>query len=254
LWRRKNWDDYKSHQYLSEADVSGKRVLIVGDIHGCMGELYDIMRKADILNEEEDRVKDDAVLITSGDFINKGPRSREVVQWIMKNDNVYASTGNHEINILNNPSKYPWSLEMTEEEWDFVTYLPWTVSVPDAVSGYTVVVTHGGLMPDVPLENQEEFVLTRMRNLIPDGNGGWIASDERDDGYAWATVWSGPEHVVFGHDAGRRLQQEAFATGLDTRCVYGEYLTGIWLPIENQEFINVPCEAWDPFEYNADSK
>ena len=43
--------------------------------------------------------------------------------------------------------------------------------------GMTVVVAHGGLMPDVPLEEQEEFVITRMRNLIPDGDG-WIPSGQ----------------------------------------------------------------------------
>ena len=47
--------------------------------------------QAEILNETEDGVMDDAILILAGDFINKGPRSMEVLQFVMNNDNVYAS-------------------------------------------------------------------------------------------------------------------------------------------------------------------
>ena len=43
-----------------------------------------------------------------------------------------------------------------------------------------MVVVHAGLMPDVPLEEQQEFVMTQMRNLIPDKHGGWTASGQNE--------------------------------------------------------------------------
>ncbi|HEX3771973.1 MAG TPA: hypothetical protein VHV30_13950, partial [Polyangiaceae bacterium] len=67
--------------------------------------------------------------------------------------------------------------------------------------------------------------LLRMRTV--DRHGRW--SDDRDTGTLWGAVYSGPPHIVFGHNARDEVQLHPWATGIDTGCVYGRRLTGMLL-------------------------
>jgi hypothetical protein len=96
-------------------------------------------------------------------------------------------------------------------------------------------VVHGGLLPGVPLAAQPRKYLLNLRSLTPDGQ----PSTRVKDGVPWASCWTGPEHVIFGHDAVRGLQRHLHATGLDTGCVYGRRLTALVLP--EHKLVSVPA-------------
>lgn len=65
-----------------------ERVIIVGDVHGCLDELLELLQKCDY-----DKQRDELVLV--GDLVNKGPKSVEVVQHVRKN-NILCVRGNHD--------------------------------------------------------------------------------------------------------------------------------------------------------------
>merc|ERR1712150_136775 len=90
-----------------------------------------------------------------------------------------------------------------------------------------IIVVHAGLVPNVPLEIQEIQTMTTIRELKcaeQNDNSDQVSTKP------WGKVWSGPQHVIFGHDAKRGLQIHDHATGLDTGACYGGELTGIILP------------------------
>ena len=62
----------KPHIILTEKDVRN-RVIIVGDVHGCLEEFEDLL-----LSCQYDPL--DCTLILVGDFVNKGPYSARVVR------------------------------------------------------------------------------------------------------------------------------------------------------------------------------
>jgi hypothetical protein len=91
---------------------------------------------------------------------------------------------------------------------------------------------HAGLVAGLPLSQHDPYDLVHMRNYVFEDyfDGAGIRAIKSDDqGEAWAPVWPGPQHVYFGHNAKRGLQQCAHATGLDTGCVVGDRLTGVFI-------------------------
>jgi len=126
--------------------------------------------------------------------------------------------------------KNEWIKQLTQQEVDFLIKLPYSISIPCLNS----LVVHAGILPGVLLQDMHPRDLVSMRNVISkvdpvSGATILTATKEIDEGVPWAKTWKGPETVYFGHDARRKFQQEPFAVGLDTGCVYGRQLTGIFI-------------------------
>lgn len=210
------------HVTIHPSFLEGKRVLFVGDVHGCFDELKELYTKC----AQPDK---DTVAVYVGDLVFKGPKTLEVIRFVRETGS-FSVRGNHEQSILteilhkrrNEPvrDKRRFVYDLNQEEEEFLENLPFTISIPSL----NVLVVHGGLLPGVPLEDQDPLGMIFIRNYYPEKFQG---TSKIDDGFPWASIWNGPEHVVFGHDARRGLQQYAHATGIDSGCVYGNYLTGI---------------------------
>jgi hypothetical protein len=88
-----------------------------------------------------------------------------------------------------------------------------------------VRVVHAGVVPGIELDDVPPEALVKIRTI--DAKGRW--SDDADAGPVWGALYAGPPHVVFGHNAQAEPQLHAWATGLDTGCVYGGRLTALVL-------------------------
>ena len=214
------------------------RTLIVGDVHGCLAELQELLGKAR-LKPGVDR------LIFVGDLVAKGPDSRGVVklaqEWSAK-----SVKGNHDAHVLKfrrgeeeqmRPPHREVARTLDEADWRYLEAMPLWLRLPG------LLVVHAGVVPSIPLEEQEEDALINMRSLTASGK--W--SKRIEAGVPWASAWRGPERVVFGHDAVRGLQRHPHALGLDTGCVYGKRLTALLLPADELVWV-AAHKVWAPVD------
>jgi len=204
----------------SEAATDG-RTVVIGDVHGCREELEALLAAVGFAP----RV-DRAVFV--GDLVARGPDARGVLE-LVRRYGAHAVRGNHEDHLLRgriDPTRVSGEYrrlaeEFSAEDWRTLEAMPLWLDLPE----HELRVVHAGVVPGRPIEDTPPDALLRIRAI--DERGGW--TDDKKAPVLWGTVYEGPPHVVFGHNALAEPQLCEWATGIDTGCVYGGRLTALVL-------------------------
>ncbi len=194
---------------------------IVGDVHGCFDELMLLLKKAQY-HPSQHR------LILVGDLVNKGKKSFQTLKWARKN-RIESVLGNHELKFIhgveNNlplaPALSKLKLDMGEQLRDWLKYIKgWPLFIEEE----DFIVVHAGLVPgEHPRESQRES-LVNIRH--------WDIQKQSlcDEGRPWHEYYTADKLVVYGHWARQGVLKKHNSIGLDSGCVYGRSLTGLFLP------------------------
>ncbi len=199
-----------------------RRTFFVGDVHGCFNELQLLLKKA----RYDSRYHQ---LVLLGDLINKGPDSFQVLSWVREKA-VIALLGNHEWKFIQSLEKnlplQPVLEKLKKDmghEWPL--WLAWIKSWPAYIEEESFLAVHGGIVPgEHPSQSQTEHLI----NIRYWDGKGENMTDPSDP--AWHDLYTGSKLVVYAHWAKQGLKVKQNSIGLDTGCVYGGPLTGLWLP------------------------
>ncbi|RAO68759.1 uncharacterized protein BHQ10_004771 [Talaromyces amestolkiae] len=252
---------------------SSRRLVIVGDVHGCQDELEKLLKKV-TFDPSSDH------LILTGDMINKGPKSSGVVD-LARELGASCVRGNHEDRILlersdmklhtNEASDQEYTVvsdtaerrvakSLSDDQAAWLQDCPVILKVGVIKDMGEVTVVHGGLVPGVPLERQELSSVMSMRTIDLDTH---VPSASKD-GIPWFKLYNqyhkllASSHedvdsshppktmtVIYGHDAAKSLNIRQYTKGLDSGCVYGRKLSA--LVIEDggkNEVVQVKCDEY----------
>jgi serine/threonine protein phosphatase 1 len=210
------------------------RLYAIGDIHGCRDELAVLL---DFLVDNQKISKDDSIVFI-GDFIDRGPDSKGVVDLLIEfrshHETTYFLKGNHEDMFLNYLGRAGRLGEgylgnggrECLQSYDIAARtspdLVLQLLPPDHLLFYESLLrgvlhprflfVHAGINPNVTLERQEEEDVF------------WIREEFIDFSHDL------PQTVIFGHTPFVRVFFDLpFKIGIDTGLVYGNRLTMIEL-------------------------
>ena len=206
----------------------GSRVIVIGDIHGCIEELHAML--------DQVGPNDDDIVICAGDLVRKGPRPDLCLELIRRHG--YLSViGNNENKLLGFErrglirrlflSPQDRRVLRRRDLLDFIRSWPVVIDVPSIGA----LVVHGGLFPgtkiDEPTIAMSRDDLIRLRYIRCVG-GEWkrVAKGNVSAGdLLWSEVWDGDRTVLYGHTPVDEPRVDKRAISLDTGCVYGGSLT-----------------------------
>lgn len=241
-----------------------ERFIVVGDVHGCLDELKELLLKAEYRHGDKD------CLVFAGDLVDRGPDPVGCVR-LARELGASCVMGNHEEKHIRwrnwekriaageakkNPMRRFDEARMQEhnalndEDMLYLTAMPRTV-----VLGFPMewVVVHAGFESNgVPWSEQSRDSVCRVRSVDTNGK---VASDHKNPlvdvpgSVPWAVRWQGPENVIYGHAVHSRTEprvdaHEGYACyGIDTGCVFGGRLTALVLHDGGKvEFVQVQAK------------
>ncbi len=203
-----------------------QKIFVVGDIHGCFDKLCALMDKIPLNNTRDQ-------LIFIGDYIDRGPSSFDVVNYLIDFKKRVPGTlfikGNHEDmlqNYLDGSDRFTYLLNGGQQTLDEYLnrsdnkeafpipseHLEFFNSLQLYYQTDDYIFVHAGLREKVPLESQDKMDLLWIRDKF-------IHSD-----------FNFGKRVIFGHTPFKEPLLQANKIGIDTGAVYGNLLTCVQLP------------------------
>jgi serine/threonine protein phosphatase 1 len=192
-----------------------KLIYAVGDIHG----MYDkLIASLEAINKHNVQVGcADHKVVFLGDYVDRGPDSRKVVEHVKmlieKDADTYKGIiGNHEDMMFEGRSHwYQNGGDKTVESYNgdrnlMEEHIKWLMSLPVKIETENYIFVHAGLDPDTTVKHQSRNTMLWVRHW-------W--NTERDFG----------KHVVYGHTPFHNPMLKNYSTGLDTGAVFGGKLS-----------------------------
>lgn len=99
------------------AETTQMRTFVIGDIHGCFDEFIELTEKIGL--------QDNDLLISLGDIVDRGNKSKEVYEYFVNRPNSVVLIGNHERKHQNKILSYAQEIVKVQFGNHYEEFLKW---------------------------------------------------------------------------------------------------------------------------------
>ena len=131
---------------------------VIGDVHGCFDQFIRLVKKIDY-----DSKKDQIIL--TGDLVNRGPKSLDVLNYCMADKNITTVLGNHDLYLLYliSINQGKGKLKKIVEAENNKQIFEWLITRPLLIQAFNqstnnkFIITHAGIPEIWSLEKAQEL-------------------------------------------------------------------------------------------------
>ena len=200
-----------------ENDMYKMRKFIIGDIHGCYDELIELTEKIGLTDND--------MLISLGDIVDRGNKSKEVYEYFLNRPNSKVLIGNHERKHQNKILSYAQEIVKVQFGNEYDGFLKWLDTLDYFYETEEVIIIHAFFEHDKELRAQKQEVLCGSTS------GDRYLEKKYPAGRCWNEFYTGAKPIIYGHHVVGDYPKIINNTyGIDTGACHGNYLTAIELP------------------------
>jgi len=245
-----------------------KRLIVIGDVHGCLNELQGLLNKVRF-----DSSSDRCIIV--GDLVDRGPHSVDTVKFC-KASGIEVVLGNHDdkyVRFHAHASKAladtsyinPMSMGLNKREIysglvetglvSWLGTLPTFINVPEI----NACIVHAGINPSStgPVGSHDRRSHLYSRFFQPQTKKMLSITEDHvqpQNSVHWTELYNGNENIIYGHhahslkDAYVVLHESNVRTiGIDTGCCFGGCLTALLVEAGSDKdfvgsFVSVPAK------------
>lgn len=234
--------------YSHTLDISGicehRKVIVVGDIHGCFDEFMALLKECEYRKPD--------ILVATGDLVDRGPKIRETLIWFYTTSNTFSVMGNHDNKLLRywkgNPVHITNGLDNTIEQMSIINEIEalsrWMHNWPHMIrlanyKGKPVYVVHAGVDGHKPIESQRIETCLYARYL--DGKDFF---DKQ--GIPWWETLKGDYTIISGHIKTNNIHPCRDAFCIDGGAYEGGKLRALVIQDNQWDIKEVDCSHFGP--------
>ena len=166
---------------------------VIGDVHGCFDQFIRLVKKIDY-----DSKKDQIIL--TGDLVNRGPKSLDVLNYCMADKNITTVLGNHDLYLLylisinkgKGKLKEILDAENVKQIFEWLITRPLLIQISNQSTNNKFIITHAGI-PEVWSLEKAQALADEVTQALTDNSSKILKAMWGDDPKSWNESLTGNE-------------------------------------------------------------